>query len=162
MAVYHEHPYRTLATILAKCAPESIDFRTDDGETALHLAAKTDNETAAYALMRAGAAADALDCRSRTPLLTALHWRRHAVARLMVTCGVLVDRVPGSVQAPLYAAVARNDATMVRLLLDHGAVVVDAHNDDLDRTVIHLACERGKISPATGPETHTGFWLPGS
>lgn len=151
-AVYHEYPVRTLATMLQEESDRAgggsplqlLDTRTRDQETALHLAARRGNEDAAWTLLRAGAPADPLDRKSRTPLLTALRWRHDAVARCLVYAGASVNRVPGSVSAPLDVAVAHDHLALVRLMLERGSVVVDLCNDDLDRTIIHSVCETGK------------------
>ncbi|XP_050548796.1 ankyrin-1-like [Daktulosphaira vitifoliae] len=145
-AVYYQFPNRILVAIMQNCTKKLIDFKTCNQETALHLAAKRGNETAAFVLLRSGASVNGLDCRSRTPLLTALHWQNETVARFIIYSGANVNRVPGSIQTPLHAAVARNNLSLVQLMLEHGAKVVDLKNDDLDWTVIHSACETGDLN----------------
>lgn len=98
----------------------------------------------AYSLVRAGAQVNVIDCKSRTPLLTALHWKNDPVARFLVHAGASVNRVPGSVQAPLQVVVTSNNLPLARLMLEYGAVVVDLLKDDLNWTVIHSTCESGK------------------
>lgn len=144
MTVYYDFSVRIIMTMLEKNR-ELIDFRTCKRETALHLAAKRGNEMAASALLRAGARTDAIDYKSRTPLLTAIHWRNDAVAAYIVRAGAALCRVTGSKQAPLHAAVARHNLQLALLMLEHGALVVDPRDDDLNWTVIHMACESGKL-----------------
>lgn len=144
-AVYYQFPVRILQMmVLRNRSGELIDFRTSNQQTALHLAAKRGNETAAAELLRAGARVDPLDHKCRTPLLTALHWQKDAMVRLMVLAGASVNRATGSTRAPLHTVVARNDVSLTRLMLEHGSVVVDMRNDDLNWTVVHSACESGK------------------
>lgn len=158
--MYHEYPVQTLATMLQEESDRAggggggrplrlLDMRTRNQETALHLAARRGNEDAAWTLLRAGAPADPVDRKSRTPLLTALRWRHDAVARCLVYAGASVNRVPGSGSAPLDVAVAGNHLTLARLMLERGSVVVDLRNDDLDRTIIHSVCESGKYTSST-------------
>lgn len=144
--VYYEFPDRILKTMLLQTrSRELIDFRTFNQETALHLAARRGNKAGAVVLLQAGARVDLLDHMSRTPLLTALHCQNDAMVRLMVLAGASVNRTPGSTRPPpLHTVVARNNLLLTRLMLEHGSVVVDLRNDDLNWTVIHLACESGK------------------
>lgn len=152
-AVFSGLPVRTLQMMLMQtCGRELIDFRTSNQETALHLAARRGNEAAVVALLQAGARVDLLDHKSRTPLLTALKWRKNdSMVRLMILAGASVNRMPGSSRAPLHLAVARNNVLLTRLMLEHGCVVVDMHNDCLNWTVIHAACESGKWLPFPPP-----------
>lgn len=122
-----------------------INFQTCKQETALHLAAKRGNDNAAITLVRAGACMDVINCKSRTPLLTAIHWGKDAVAAYMVRAGASLYRVPGSKHAPLRAAVAHHNLQLVRLMLEHGAQVVDPYDDDLNWTVVHMTCETCKL-----------------
>lgn len=146
-AVFSGLPVWTLQMMLMQtCGRELIDFRTSNQETALHLAARRGNEAAVVALLQAGARVDLLDHKSRTPLLTALKWRKNdSMVRLMILAGASVNRMPGSSRAPLHLAVARNNVLLTRLMLEHGCVVVDMHNDCLNWTVIHAACESGDM-----------------
>lgn len=133
------------------------DWRTRDllQETALHMAAKRGDSAAALALIRAGARVNAPDRRRRTPLLVALHGRRDEVARLLVYAGADVNsgRGPPGQASPLRVAVARENAAMVRFLLERGAVVADPRTDDLDWTVVHTACESGESDEKCDLET---------
>lgn len=97
----------------------------------------------AYSLLRAGAQVNVIDCKSRTPLLTALHWKNDSVARFLVHAGASVNRVPGSARSPLHMVVASNNLSLAHLMLEYGAVVVDLLKDDLNWTVIHSTCESG-------------------
>lgn len=127
------------------CGRELIDFQTFNQETALHLAARRGNEAGVVALLQAGARVDLLDNKFRTPLLTALFWQQNdAMVKLMVLAGASVNRVPGSSLAPLLMVVARNNLLLTQLMLEHGSVVVDLKNDDLNWTIIHSACQAGK------------------
>lgn len=134
-----------------------VDWRTCDRlqETALHMAARRGDCAAALALIRAGARVNPPDRRRRTPLLVALHGRRDDVARLLVCAGADVnnDRGQPGQTSPLRVAVARENAAMVRFLLERGAVVVDPRTDDLDCTVVHTACESGKSAGKNELET---------
>jgi len=131
--------------LMQTCGRELIDFRTFNQETALHLAARRGNEAGAVALLQAGAQVDLLDHKSRTPLLTALKWRKNdSMVKAMIMAGANVNRMPGSSRAPLHLVVARNNVLLTRLMLEHGSIVVDLHNDDLNWTVIHSACESGE------------------
>lgn len=145
LAVYYEYPHRTLLMVLYRYATSkrSVDSRTCNQETALHLAARRGNVAAAAALLRAGAHVDAVDRKNRTPLLTAMHRQKNAVAELLVRAGASVNRVNESADAPLHAAVAGHHLSMVQLMLKHGCAVVDG-DDHLDWTVIHSACESGE------------------
>lgn len=148
LAVYYDYPHRTLLMILDGygASKRSVDSRTCNQETALHLAAKRGNGAAAAELLRAGAHVDAVDRKNRTPLLTAMHRQKDAVAALLVQAGASMNHVAGSAGAPLHAAVARNHLSLARLMLEHGSVVVDPRggDDHLDWTVVHSACESGK------------------
>lgn len=152
LAVHHGYPVRILTAMLdngrSGGAQRLVDWRTRDllQETALHMAAKRGDCAATLALIRAGARVNPPDRRRRTPLLVALHGRRDDVARLLVYAGADVNNgrgQPGQT-SPLRVAVARENAAMVRFLLERGAVVVDPRTDDLDWTVVHAACESGE------------------
>lgn len=160
MAVHHGYPVRILMAMLddkRSGGQRLVDWRTSDRlqETALHMAAKRGDCAAALVLIRAGARVDPPDRRRRTPLLVALHGRRDDVARLLVYGGADVndDRGPPGQASPLRVAVARENAVMVRFLLERGAVVVDPRTDDLNWTVVHTACESGKSGKLNERET---------
>uniref|UniRef100_A0A2S2PZN6 Ankyrin-3 n=1 Tax=Sipha flava TaxID=143950 RepID=A0A2S2PZN6_9HEMI len=160
-AVYYEYSYRTLLMVLHKyvASKRSVDSRTFNQETALHLAARRGNVVAAAALLQAGAHVDAVDRKNKTPLLAAVHRHKDAVAELLVRAGASVNRVAGSAGSPLHLAVARHHLPLVRLMLEHGSAVVDPRDgdDNMDWTVIHSVCESGELKTAI--RTHASLYL---
>lgn len=123
-----------------------IDFQTSEMETAMHLAAYRDNIIAISMLFQFGANINLLDAKSRTPLLTALDHRNHSVVKYIVMADAELNWIPGcSREPPLHLVVTQNYVSIAQLMLAYGAIVVDMQNDDLDWTVIHMACENGTV-----------------
>lgn len=148
LAVFFKIPKEILFLILAKytTTENMIDFQTIKMETAMHLAVDRGDLDAIFLLFSCGANMNLLDAESRTPLLIALDCQNYKVARFIIMCGANVNHIPGSTrESPLYQVVASNNVPLAQFMLKFGAVVVDIHKDNLNRTVIHKACRIGKV-----------------
>jgi len=103
--------------------PATSTGRTDDGFTALHLAAFFGTSTTVATLLAGGAdPASVADNPMRvTPLHSALAKRDVASTRELLEAGAPVDAPQEGGYTALHAAAMHGDAALVRLLLDHGA-----------------------------------------
>jgi ankyrin repeat protein len=142
-------------------ASAALEARTEDGETALHLAAKTGIGANVRALLQAGAEPDAADPKGRTPILAAISafseqpGRQQAVLALAEVSADL-DRAFAATLADGFSAAALR-------LLERGADVnaLDADGRSaLANTVrqpgltfFHLLLLRGADVNRFGPET---------
>lgn len=139
-AIANNYPVRIVSMIIDKNSKEYLNLPTHKGETALHLAAKTGNEEATIVLVRAGADLQAVDYMYNTPLLNAITMRNDAVAKILVFAGT--DLKHYLFKSPLHMAINYENVLLTRLMLEHGAVVMNT--DNLRWSIIHLVCKSGK------------------
>ena len=110
---------------------------------ALHVAAANDNVEAAVILISHGAKIDVRDTASNdTALIYGIRDSKFRVAELLLEAGADPNLTDRRGFAPLHIAAARNDAELVRCLLDHGAAInVRTHSDG--RTPLMIAAANG-------------------
>ncbi len=108
---------------ILKDAPELLAERYDSGTTLLHVAAATGQVPVIELLIAKDADIEALDARSRTPLLHAATCRRSSAARCLLGHGANVLHKDVDGHTALHRAAASDRATTVALLIKHGADV---------------------------------------
>jgi ankyrin repeat protein len=121
-------------TELLAVDPASIDSRSGDGFTALHLAAFFGRDDAARLLVSRGADVDA---RGRgwmtgTPLHSAAAGRHAGVLDVLLEAGADPNARQSGGWTPLHAAARNGDVASVRLLLAAGADPAAANDDGMD------------------------------
>ena len=104
-------------------APDLLTERCDAGTTFLHVAAATGHIPVIELLIAKDAEIEALDARSRTPLLHAATHRRSSAAKCLLGHGadVLYKDLDG--RTALHIAAENDRAATVALLIEHGADV---------------------------------------
>ncbi len=118
--------------------------RTDEGDTALHLAASGGHLKAVVVLVGTGAKVDAWGHRLRTPLHCAVAQGHLAVARLLLDVGAKVSAKDAAGSTPLDLAAGQGSKDLVLLLMQKGAqpsetsVTVAAENGHWDLVVVFL------------------------
>ena len=114
------------------------------GETALHVAARTDCSPILDLLLKHGADINVVDSTGCAPLHTAVqHVHLNAVERL-ISAGANINQQNNTGNTPLHCAISRDKvggrrafATIVRMLLDHGANVLV--QNFVGRSTLHRA-----------------------
>ena len=97
-----------------------VEAKSNDGSTALHLAAIQGHVTSIQWLLDSGADVNARGFEDRTPLIYAISNRRDGACRLLIERGASLEaRSHG--YTPLMWAAGRNSASTVELLLAGGA-----------------------------------------
>jgi ankyrin repeat protein len=121
----------------------AAEDRTDDGYTALHLAAWFGRLEVARVLLEHGADpnAVALNESRGTPLHSAVASRHRDVASLLLALGASANVVQHGGWTPLHAAAGHGDDAIASLLLLRGADPTRASDDG--RTAIDMATEGG-------------------
>lgn len=116
---------------------------SNDGFTALHLAAFFGHEAAARALVEAGADPSVISHSPMgvAPLHSAAAGDHPRVARLLVEAGADVNARQRGGWTPLHSASANGDAELVRFLLHNGADP-DARQDE-GKSAADMAAEKG-------------------
>ncbi len=128
--------------------PTAATARTDDGFTALHLAAFFGTSDTVAILLAGGAdpASVAENPMRVTPLHSALAHRDPVSVRRLLEAGAPVDAQQAGGYTALHAAAMHGDAELVRLLLDHGATV--DLRDDGGRSAADHAAQAGHAALA--------------
>jgi len=97
------------------------------GETALHVAARTDCSCILDQLLKHGVDINAKDSTGYAPLHTAVQHLRFNAAERLISAGANVNQKNNTGNTPLHCAIVSDDddvsPTIVRMLLDHGADV---------------------------------------
>lgn len=112
-----------ITTLLAQ-APESLQSRSTDGWTPLHLACFFGWADAAHRLLDAGAdvAVWSDNATRNTPLHAALAGVRESeLIKRLLDAGADVNAAGGGGVTPLHLAAARGDLVLIEVLLVHGA-----------------------------------------
>lgn len=125
--------------------PETADCDTNPGPARLVAAAEAGELETVRALLDAGADPNALDAEQRGALSEAALEGHEVVARLLLERGAnpnLAD--PYEFKTPLMAAADAGHASIVCLLVAHGARVDDA--DDYGETALCRAASRGHVA----------------
>lgn len=118
-----------------------LDCRDAQGNTPLHLSARSSNPAVAEILIDAGAALDAVNAAGLTPLGVALQAGQWTVASYLLQRGAQVQ-VPGALPAALAAVSgAEDDPTGVELLAARRKGL--EQRDSLQRTPLHVAALNG-------------------
>jgi ankyrin repeat protein len=127
------------------------DLRGDaQGVTPLFLAAMTGRDELASAFLERDSSlafVEAASVDGETPLLMACWSGAEAVARRLIALGADVNHVALSWGHPLFIAADAGHLALVRLLLQHGAVVDAACPND-GGTALLIACQRGHTAIA--------------
>ncbi|CAL4969300.1 unnamed protein product [Urochloa decumbens] len=114
--------------------------RTDGGDGALHLAAgAVQMEVCSYLVEGLRVDVNAVDDKSRTPLIFAVLSENAAVVKYLLDNGADPDKADDDGLAPLHSAAGIGDCEMIELLLAKGAYV-----DPLAvecGTPLHIACK---------------------
>jgi len=100
-------------------AGANVDAVNNDGDTALHYAAKRGDTDLAAFLMDRGAKADVLDKDGDTPLHWASQRGDRPMAKLLCERGADVNMLNEAAESPLTSADDRGDVKMTKLLLDY-------------------------------------------
>ncbi len=127
---------------LLQADPKLAEARTEDGSTALHLAALEGEAAAARVLLGGGAQVNARGLRQETPLHMAMYDGHREVAEVLLASGAEVNARNTDGETPLHLAARKGYGDLVELLVDHQADV-DAKNRQ-DATPLHAAAAAGQ------------------
>jgi ankyrin repeat protein len=117
-----------------------FDERNSDGETTLHVAAKTGNEVTVRLLVANGANVMAIDNIRSTVLHKASESGNENIVQIFLDKGVDVHALDAIGRSALHCAVRKDNEQTVELLLRHEA---DIHAVDLEgSTALHVAVSR--------------------
>ena len=138
-AVCYDHPDILLVLLEAGTDPNIHGEHVP----ALHVAAANDNVKAAKILISHGAKIDVRDAvNNDSALIYGIRDGKFRVAELLLEAGADPNLADRRGFAPVHIAVARNDAKLVRRLLDHGtAINVRTHSDG--KTPLMIAAAAG-------------------
>jgi ankyrin repeat protein/TPR repeat protein len=126
---------------LLKADPKLVQARTDDGNTALHLAALEGQAAVAQLLLAAGAQVNAPGLREETPLHMAMYDGHRELAELLLASNANVNARNTAGETPLHLAARKGHRELAELLLEHQA---DANaKDRQDATPLHTAAAAG-------------------
>jgi TPR repeat protein len=128
--------------VLLQADPKLAEARTEDGSTALHLAALEGQAAVAQLLLTNGAQVNARGLRDETPLHMAMYDGHREVAEVLLANGAEVNARNTDGETPLHLAARKGYAELVELLLDHHAEV-DAR-DRQEATPLHAAAAAGR------------------
>ena len=127
---------------LLQADPKLAEARTEDGSTALHLAALEGQAAVARLLLASGAQVNARGLREETPLHMAMYDGHREVAEVLLASGADVNARNTAGETPLHLAARKGYRDLVELLVDHQADV-DA-KDRQDATPLHAAAAAGQ------------------
>jgi hypothetical protein len=127
---------------LLQADPKLAEARTEDGSTALHLAALEGEAAVARVLLAGGAQVNARGLREETPLHMAMYDGHREVAEVLLASGADVNARNTEGETPLHLAARKGYGDLVELLVDHQADV-DA-KDRQDATPLHAAAAAGQ------------------
>jgi ankyrin repeat protein len=122
-----------------------VDFRDEDGATALHYAAAFNRRKIVELLLSRGAEIDARDAEDRTPLHLAAFGGCADTTLLLLERGADAHAVDTGGFTPLHAAGGnreegrRGTARIVRLLIERGDADVNAVSGETGATPLHVA-----------------------
>ena len=131
LAAAHDGDVETIQNALARGT--AVDWRDEDGQTALMLGAFNGHLEIVKCLLDAGASVDARNSIGRTALMFAVTLDRPDTIALLLGAGADVDAFDaGEKWTPLMFAAAEGHRDVVQQLLDHGAEpgVIDEDGDD--------------------------------
>jgi Ankyrin repeats (3 copies)/Sel1 repeat/Ankyrin repeat len=126
---------------LVQADPKLAAAKTEDGSTALHLAALEGHADIARLLLASGAAVNARGLREETPLHMAMYDARREVAEVLLANQADVNAQNAQGETPLHLAARKGHRELVVLLLDHGADV--NAKDREEATPLHAAVAAG-------------------
>jgi len=126
---------------LLQADPKLAEARTEDGSTALHLAALEAQGTVAQLLLSNGAQVNARGLREEAPLHMAMYDGHREVAEVLLASQADVDLRNTAGETPLHLAARKGYRDLVELLLDHHADV--NAKDRQDATPLHAAVAAG-------------------
>ena len=118
-----------------------LEFKVEDGRTALHMAVENGHELVVQHLLIQGADANAESADGRTPLQLATESGNEFIAQLLVLSGADVNANFASGETPLSVAVGNHWAFLVQLLICQKANPNGRLRDG--RTSLHVAAEVG-------------------
>jgi ankyrin repeat protein len=131
--------------LLKACAGDgaTVNSRSNDGFTALHLACFFGQPEAVRLLLESGALVDAVASNPMKlmPLHSAASARNLEAARLLLEHGAPINARQQGGWAPIHAAAQNDDRAMVELLLKHGAD--PKLSNDEGKTPAMVAREKG-------------------
>lgn len=128
--------YRLLDEVIT-----DLEWKVEDGRTALHMAVENGHEHVVQHLLSQGADADAESVDGRTPLQLALESGNEPIAQLLILRGADVNADFASGETPLSVAVGNYWTSLIQLLLREKA---DSNGRLPDgRTSLHVAAEVG-------------------
>lgn len=130
------------------------DTRLFDGDTLLHVGAKSTDANALRLLLDHGDDVNARNRREQTPLHVALgeshfgvsHDDQMSMITLLLENGADVNALMEGGESPLYLAARRQEPSFVKLLLSHGADVnirIENRGKPTPRTPLAAACSAG-------------------
>ena len=106
---------------LLQADPKLVEARTEDGSTALHLAALEGQAVVAGLLLTNGAAVNALGLRGETPLHMAMYDGHREVAEVLLASQADVNARNTAGETPLHLAAGKGYRDLVELLLSQNA-----------------------------------------
>ena len=131
-----------------------VDFRDEDGATALHYAAAFNRRKVAELLLERGAQIDARDADDRTPLHLSAFGGCADTTLLLLERGADAHAVDTGGFTPLHAAGGnreegrRGTARIVRLLIERGDADVNAVSTETGATPLHVAVSSNNVAVA--------------
>ena len=126
---------------LLQADPKLAEARTDDGSTALHLAALEGHADIARQLLASGAQVNARGLRDETPLHMAVYDAHRELAEVLLEGKAEVNVQNTAGETPLHIAARKGHRDLVTLLVDHQADV--NAKDRQDATPLHAAAAAG-------------------
>jgi len=126
---------------LLQTDPKQAEARTEDGSTALHLAALEGQAAIAQLLLAGKAPVNARGLREETPLHMAMYDGHREVAELLLASQADVTARNTAGETPLHLAARKGYRELVELLLEHHAEV--EAKDQQEATALHAAAAAG-------------------
>jgi len=123
-----------------------MDYRDEEGETALFWAARMGMVEVAREMLQRGARIDVFNRRGDSLIEAAVSSRKLEMAALILQQGIHPDHASGKRSTALIGAAARGQTEMVHLLLDAGAN--PNGTDAWGQLPLHLACQGNHLDAA--------------